>query len=312
MSFNIGPMFWRVKIKEVTLTLASMKLVGCTTAVMLNAIVEVPPGDNIAAHRFEWELIAGDPIIWLEDQDQVSVTWQYPDDFRTDRTFRFWVDRGTNVEQFADILVTAIPRTTVDANATNGSLVDTTVSMISSPNSFPFREQDIYGYIVTPYTATERVVVWTPPVDPVATHYVVERFDPTTMSWIEYITTQSNAITVPSGVVQTIRVTAHSLYGGKTVTTISIPDDTADYIIPQTTVNPGASGGHSRVVSMISLTTLNPTTTTTSVNGSTSSTRIVQNFTLTVLPTNEVTVNLLDSSSGHSRVVQTFSGGSLG
>lgn len=312
MSFNIGPVFWRVKIKEVTLTLASMKLVGCTVTVMLNANITVSPGDNIAAHRFEWEQIAGDPVIWLEDQDQPSVTWQYPDEFRTDRTFRFWVDRGTNVEQFADILVTAIPRSDFSQGTSVNPTYFTTTDSVSGIAANPYTAHDLYGFNTSVESPTAWIISWTGPTDFTAVRYEVERFDAPSMTWVHESYLLQTVIVLPMANTHTIRITAYDKYSHTTSVVFSIPSILIPPYIPQTTIQPGVTVQHSRSVNPITLTTFEVDSTTVMSPPTANTTRIVQNFSLLILPTNITDTTRSDPTIAHTRTVQTFTGGSLG
>lgn len=90
----------------------SVLVVACDEYVTLNAIVI---GDA-TGHTFFWEQLSGPAVNWLEAQNQTSVMFQQPSN-RADKTFRFYIDRGTPLQAIYDILVTAVPKETVQIPA---------------------------------------------------------------------------------------------------------------------------------------------------------------------------------------------------
>lgn len=82
----------------------SIMPVTCSDIITLSAQIIGDAGDA----TFLWEQLSGAPIIWLEAQNQTAVMFQQPA-LRNDKVFRFWVNKGTPVEKYADVLVTAVP-----------------------------------------------------------------------------------------------------------------------------------------------------------------------------------------------------------
>jgi hypothetical protein len=109
----------------------SVLLASCQEIVTLNATII---GDA-SAHTFLWEQIAGPPVIWLEPQNQITVLYQKPNT-PGDATFRFWIDKNTQFQQFRDLTVTSEALETVETqiSAARGGVI----SFIGAPQNLYF------------------------------------------------------------------------------------------------------------------------------------------------------------------------------
>jgi hypothetical protein len=84
--------------------LQKILLVSCQDIITLDAVLIGTPN---GPQTYLWTQQSGSPVTWLEDQDQTMVTFQQPVT-RDDKVFRFWLNKGTSYQQYADILVTLI------------------------------------------------------------------------------------------------------------------------------------------------------------------------------------------------------------
>ena len=78
------------------------QLVLCENIINLEATVD----GNLFGHTIEWEQIAGNPVTLLNPN---TLTPSYVEVDTTEKTFRFYIDRGTVFEQFDDITVFSKP-----------------------------------------------------------------------------------------------------------------------------------------------------------------------------------------------------------
>lgn len=88
------------------------QIITCATNVTLEATVL---GD-ITGHTFLWEQLTGDPVNWLTPQDQFVV--QFEQINTDDKSFRFWIDKGTPFEQFDDVWTYNTPISENDVSVT--------------------------------------------------------------------------------------------------------------------------------------------------------------------------------------------------
>lgn len=75
----------------------------CNPSVTLSAIII---GD-LTGHTFLWEQISGSVVIWNTPLNQITVS--YSPTLNDNKSFRFWVDKGTPVEKFSDINAFSTP-----------------------------------------------------------------------------------------------------------------------------------------------------------------------------------------------------------
>lgn len=80
----------------------------CDPIVYLEAIVV----GEIAGHSFQWEQISGTPAVDIITVSETQAYYLVTGLPGSDKVFRFWVDRGTILEQFADITIRTTPQTT--------------------------------------------------------------------------------------------------------------------------------------------------------------------------------------------------------
>lgn len=64
---------------------------------------------DITGHVVLWEQIDGPPVIWNTPLDQLIVSFTQPAGQYYDRTFRFYVDKGTHRELHDDVTIFATP-----------------------------------------------------------------------------------------------------------------------------------------------------------------------------------------------------------
>ena len=65
----------------------------------------------LSGHTLLWEQIAGDElnVIWDTPLNQLVVSYHVINDSYVDRTFRFWLDKGSSFQQFDDITIFGTP-----------------------------------------------------------------------------------------------------------------------------------------------------------------------------------------------------------
>lgn len=87
----------------------------CALSVTLSATVN---GD-VRGHALLWEQISGDAqIVFVTPTNQLTVTYNVIGLGSADRTFRFYIDKGTSQEQYDDVIVWGTP-TEVDTQRLN-------------------------------------------------------------------------------------------------------------------------------------------------------------------------------------------------
>jgi len=108
MPFINNTLFVRRAYGPPTLLLDAYRLVSCEDVITLNAeTVDGQPGDT-----FLWEQIGGSLVIWLTPLNEQEVTYNQ-NLVRDDKTFRVTINEGTAREVIGTIVVSAIPRDTV-------------------------------------------------------------------------------------------------------------------------------------------------------------------------------------------------------
>jgi len=71
-------------------------------------------------HTYEWEQVSGTPVIWHTDRFQPVVIIDI-DNVVEDRIFKFWVDKGTVLEQFDYLYMFSSPSDNLFANLTTNN-----------------------------------------------------------------------------------------------------------------------------------------------------------------------------------------------
>lgn len=112
----------------------------CEPIVYLEAAVD---GD-LSRHLFEWEQISGTPIVDLQVTSPTQAYYTVPGLPGTDKVFRFYVDRGTRLEQYKDVVVRTTP-------VTEAKPIE--VGELINANAFPDYSKVSYGRFVnlTPF-----------------------------------------------------------------------------------------------------------------------------------------------------------------
>jgi len=121
---------------------------------------------DLQGNVFEWEQISGSPVTFTTPTNELSVT--YNQTTFDDKTFRFYLNRGTGFEEFDDVTVFGSPTDSV----TNVVSSDKTSILISEAEFF--RDDNLLLHFITnypivqnssahinkSYTASEAVLTW--------------------------------------------------------------------------------------------------------------------------------------------------------
>lgn len=92
-----------------SLTAGTDQYATCAAEITLTATVD----GNLGGHTVGWEQVAGDTqIVWLTPTDQLSVTFAIVGEGSNDRTFRFYIDKGTPLELSDDVVTWGTPTET--------------------------------------------------------------------------------------------------------------------------------------------------------------------------------------------------------
>lgn len=136
----------------------------CAPEITLTAVVD----GNLGGHTIHWDQIVGDSqIVWLTPQNQLQVTFAIVGG-SADRTFRFYIDKGTPMEQHDDVVTWGTPTdmgsitcglTTVTV-AGHQACRDVSCGSISVWYAFP-APTDVGSVEFNPTTGFE--IKWTPP-----------------------------------------------------------------------------------------------------------------------------------------------------
>lgn len=139
----------------------------CASEIILTATVD----GNLGGHTIRWEQMSGDTqIVWLTPTNQLSATFAIVGGGSSDRTFRFYIDKGTPLEQFDDVTAWGTPTETDSYVASN---TPTPTNLDVACRNIPCSSINLVRtYGVTPATYPGVVVVnpqftydftWTPP-----------------------------------------------------------------------------------------------------------------------------------------------------
>lgn len=89
----------------ILITAGADQQISCATSVVLTAVVDEP--GNLTGHTLEWEQLTGAPVIL---SCPTCLTTTYALVGLTDKSFRFWIDKGvTNKEQYDDVFIFHTP-----------------------------------------------------------------------------------------------------------------------------------------------------------------------------------------------------------
>ena len=117
------------------------QLITCAPIVYLEAIVN---GD-LSGHIFEWVQISGTPTVTLQQGGTLlQAYYEVGANVGTDKIFRFYIDRNTQIEQYADTLIRTTPFSTL-RSVENGQLINevpplpfTSIEPFAITGDFPF------------------------------------------------------------------------------------------------------------------------------------------------------------------------------
>lgn len=117
------------------------QLITCDPFVYLEASVS---GD-LSGHNFEWVQISGTPTVTLQQGgNELQAYYEVGANVGTDKIFRFYIDRNTQIEQYADTLIRTTPFSTV-STIENGNLINevpplpfTLIEPFALTGDFPF------------------------------------------------------------------------------------------------------------------------------------------------------------------------------
>jgi hypothetical protein len=125
------------KVGAITLVTAGDDQIQiCATTVPLSATVV---GD-VFGHTFLWEQIEGSPVVI---DDPSAITTFYTVAGTGDKAFRFYIDKGTSLEQFDDIIVYDTPISDFESFS-----VSPNVSNTKQLDPIPVNVDDINGSVV--------------------------------------------------------------------------------------------------------------------------------------------------------------------
>jgi hypothetical protein len=94
------------------------QLIFCGDTVYLQAIVDNPT--LLDGHTMLWEQLEGPPVP-LATPHQIATSYPFVE--TTDKKFRFWLDKGTLVEQYADMEVWHTPKSVVHTTSLGHEVV---------------------------------------------------------------------------------------------------------------------------------------------------------------------------------------------
>jgi hypothetical protein len=94
------------------------QLIFCGDTVYLEARVDDP--SKLEGHSLLWEQLEGAPVP-LATPYQIATTYPFVE--TTDKVFRFWINKGTLVEQYRDVNIFHTPRAVCDIVIPNASVI---------------------------------------------------------------------------------------------------------------------------------------------------------------------------------------------
>lgn len=115
----------------------------CNGVVYLSATVY----GSLVGHTTEWEQISGVPIVTIVPSTATTASYA-PDDPNapgSDKVFRFWIDKGTQIEQYADVTIYTTPTTDGDRIEYGSGLLVAAVDPSALPSSGRY-------FVGSPYT----------------------------------------------------------------------------------------------------------------------------------------------------------------
>lgn len=160
----------------------------CRSVVTMTADIFGDP----RGHTFQWEQISGEPVEFLSALDQPEMMFTF--DVKEDKQFRFWIDKGTRLEQYDDVWAwqtpteqhyvrSLLPKSThwarpLDSTAQTNSAVHQMIEFTDFETALNL------GYASA--TDTNKALYWTYPSDAQhITHHVVQRWE--NGQWTDYL-----------------------------------------------------------------------------------------------------------------------------
>ena len=152
---------------------------------------------DLNGHTVLWEQITGNPVTFTTPVNQLAIS--YNQSTFEDKTFRFWVDKGTSSQRFDDVTVFGSPTSIIDdvPYSTNSSKINTTVEFDGDSHSMvllpPLPTVYHTGFSISK-TYTVASLLWEPPPHTNLTviGYVVKERDPSG-TWTDVATLPATA-----------------------------------------------------------------------------------------------------------------------
>lgn len=92
--------------------------VVCTPMVYLSATIS----GNLNGHTTEWEQVNGTPTVDILTVDALNAYYEVSGSPGSDKTFRFWIDKGRSYQQYLDVIIRTTPADIVPDTLKGGSL----------------------------------------------------------------------------------------------------------------------------------------------------------------------------------------------
>lgn len=106
----------------------------CTPVVYLEATISGDP----AGHSFEWVQLTGTPTVTLYVVSNTQAYYLPGSNPGSDKIFRYYIDKGTGIEQFGDVTIYATPTSTghyVENGGADGVATDPSYAFVQSYRS---------------------------------------------------------------------------------------------------------------------------------------------------------------------------------
>jgi len=121
---------------------------------------------DIQGNTFEWQQISGSPVTFTTPLNELSVS--YSQTIFDDKTFRFFINRGTGFEKFDDVVVYGSPVDIIKhTQSSHNNLINIHASEIFRDDDFTLRlitnypiEENSDAAICKSYSAEEATLTW--------------------------------------------------------------------------------------------------------------------------------------------------------
>ena len=133
---------------------------------------------ELTGHALLWEQISGTPVTFDSPVDQLSVS--YTQNNFDDKTFRFYVDKGTSFQKYDDVTIFGSPTTSQLNSASTGTL-------FSATTTESIYGEDISLEMLSPFPLTDysNMVEYTSVLDPILTWNIPETIGIVTGSLVQ-------------------------------------------------------------------------------------------------------------------------------